>query len=213
VLSAFGWTWTANRKAWATVRRAVLIVLAFTLGHTVTLALVSLGWISFPTTPVEILVAVSIIVAGIHAIKPLIPRGEIVMAGVFGLVHGAAFATTILDLRLNLGATIAAVLGFNIGVELAQLVLVALILPWLILLVRTPAYVGLRWVLALVSVVFSIGWIVGIVTDTDSVFTPMFDAIAAQPFGFYAVLVAGCVALWVFTRSWSPKDPSALPGL
>lgn len=209
--SAFGWTWTENRKPWATVRRAAFIVLSFTLGHTATLALVSLGWISFPTTPVEVLVAVSIIVAGIHAIKPLIPRGEILMAAIFGLVHGAAFATTILDLQLNLGATLAAVLGFNIGVELAQLALVALILPWLILLVRTSAYVWVRCAPALVSVVFSIGWIVGIATDSDSVFTPIFAAIAAQPVAFYAVLVAGCVALWAFTKSWTPKNSGVLP--
>jgi len=211
-LSACGWSWTEKRAVWPTVRRAVLIVLAFTLGHTVTLALVSLGWISFPTTPVEILVAVSIIVAGVHAITPLIPRGEILMAGIFGLVHGAAFATTILDLQLNLGATIAAVLGFNIGVELAQLVLVALILPWLILLVRTPSYAWVRCALAVASVVFSIGWIVGIATDSDSVFTPIFAAIAAQPLAFYAVLVAGCAALWAFTKAPGPKDSPGLPG-
>ena len=209
---ARGRSWTGIRKPWPTVGRAALIVLSFTLGHTVTLALVSFGWMSFPTTPVEILVAVSIIVAGIHAVKPLIPRGEIPLAGIFGLVHGAAFATTILDLQLNLGATIAAVLGFNIGVELAQLALVALILPLFILLVRTPAYIWVRTALALVSVVFSIGWIVGIATDSDSVFTPMFDVIAAYPFAFYAVLVASCVALWSFTKTWSPKDPSALSG-
>jgi hypothetical protein len=210
-LSSFGWAWTEKRAIWPTVRRAVLIVLAFTLGHTVTLALVSLGWISFPTTPVEILVAVSIIVAGVHAITPLIPRGEILMAGIFGLVHGAAFATTILDLQLNLGATIAAVLGFNLGVELAQLVLVALILPWLILLVRTPSYAWVRCALAVASVVFSIGWIVGIATGSDSVFTPIFAAIAAQPVAFYAFVVASCLVLLVFTKAKDPKDSPALP--
>ena len=211
-LAVLGWSWTGIRRPRPTVGRAALIVLSFTLGHTVTLALVSLGWISFPTTPVEILVAVSIVVAGVHAIKPLIPRGEILMAGIFGLVHGAAFATTLLDLQLNLGATLAAVLGFNIGVELAQLVLVALILPWLMLLVRTPAYGWVRCALALVSVVFSIGWIVGIATDSDSVFTPIFAAIAANPLAFYAVLVAGSLALWAFTKSWTPKDSQGLPG-
>lgn len=208
--SLSGRSWTGRRRVWPTVGRATLIVLSFTLGHTVTLAVVSLGWVSFPTTPVEILVAVSIIVAGVHAITPLIPRGEIVMAGLFGLVHGAAFATTILELQLDLGATLAAVLGFNIGVELAQLIVVALVLPWFILLARTPAYRWVRWVLALASVLFAAGWIIGIATGTDSVFTPLFDGIAAQPAAVYAVLAAGCLALWAFTKTWSEKDPTAL---
>ncbi len=69
--------------------------------------------------------------AAIHAIK-LMPRGELLIAGVFGLVHGTAFATTILDLNLGFGEKLVAIVGFNIGVELAQLCAAVLVLPLLI---------------------------------------------------------------------------------
>ena len=180
-----------------------------------TLALVSLGLISFPTKPVEILVAVSIIVAAIHAIRPLMPRGELLIAGVFGLVHGTAFATTILDLNLGFGEKILAILGFNVGVELAQLTAAVLVLPLLILLSHARAFAAFRTVVAGIAIVAAAAWIVGISTDQNSALQPVFDEIARFPIAFYLALVVIVVGLWYFTRARRTENtrPGCLPAM
>lgn len=204
-----GWRWTQPIPLKKTLLRALLIVTAFTAGHLITLALVSLGLISFPTKPVEILVAVSIVVAGIHAIRPLMPRGEVLIAGVFGLVHGTAFATTILDLNLAFEEKLWAILGFNIGVELAQLLAAALVLPLLIVLSHARAYGPFRMGVAIFAIVAAVAWIVGITTDSDTVLQPLFDAIAAFPIPFYLGLVALVGVLWFTTRLPRADPPEA----
>ena len=191
-----------------TIVRAALIISCFTVGHLITLALVSLGLVSFPTKPVEILVAVSIIVAAAHAIRPLLPRGELLIAGVFGLVHGTAFATTILDLNLGFGEKLLAILGFNIGVELAQLCVAVLVLPLLIWLSHARAYSGFRIGVAVVAITAAAAWIVGIATDRESVLQPVFDELALFPLPAYAAFVALIAGLWYFTRT--PRMDAAI---
>ncbi|MCC2032630.1 HupE/UreJ family protein [Microbacterium allomyrinae] len=195
-----GYRWEQPIPLKSSLMRALLIITSFTAGHLVTLALVSLGVISFPTKPVEILVAVSIVVAAIHAFRPIVPRGELLIAGVFGLVHGTAFATTILDLNLGFGEKLVAILGFNIGVELAQLTAAVLVLPLLIWLSHSRAYAGFRNGVAVVAIVAATAWIVGIGTDNDSILQPAFDQIAHFPIASYLALVALVAGLWYFTR-------------
>ncbi len=191
-----------------TIGRAALIISAFTVGHLITLALVSFGLLSFPTKPVEVLVAVSIIVAAVHAIKPLLPRGELYIAGVFGLVHGTAFATTILDLNLGFSEKLIAILGFNVGVELAQLTAAVLVLPLLIWLSHTAAYGAFRVAISATAMIAATAWIVGIAGDADSVFQPLFNTIAEYPLVCYLALVAIVAGLWLFTRS--PRTPAEM---
>lgn len=200
-----GWRWRQPIPLKTTLARATLIITSFTAGHLVTLALVSLGLLSFPTKPVEILVAVSIIVAAAHAIRPLLPRGELLIAGGFGLVHGTAFATTILDLNLGFGEKLVAIFGFNLGVELAQLIAAVLVLPLLIWLSHVRAYAGFRVGVAAAAIVAASAWIVGIGTDGDSVLQPAFDQIAAYPIASYLLLVAVVAALWWFSRARQPR--------
>jgi hypothetical protein len=200
VRSRRGFRWTQPIPTKRAVLRAALIITSFTVGHLITLALVSLGVISFPTKPVEILVAVSIVVAAIHAIKPLMPRGELIIAGAFGLVHGTAFATTILDLNLGFGEKLVAILGFNIGVELAQLIAAVLVLPLLIWLSHARAYPGFRTVIAALAIVAATAWIIAISVDGTTVLQPVFDGIARYPIVWYLVLVAVVAVLWYFTR-------------
>ncbi len=183
-----------------TIGRAALIITAFTGGHLVTLALVSLGLVSFPSKPVEILVAISIVVAAAHALKPLLPRGEIIIAGGFGLVHGTAFATTILDLNLGFGEKLAAILGFNIGVELAQLTAALLVLPLLVWLSHARAFAGFRVGVAVLAIIAAVAWIAGILTDQESALQPLFDGVAQAPVLFYGALVALVAVLWWTTR-------------
>jgi hypothetical protein len=132
------------------------VVTAFTAGHSLTLAAAAPGWVSVPAGPVEVAIAVSVGVAAVHAVRPLARRGEVLLAAGFGLVHGLAFAGILTDLG---GATsLPALLAFNVGVELAQLLTVALVFPSLYLASRTRWYPALRLVGAAVALVAATGW-------------------------------------------------------
>ncbi len=175
--------------------RTALIATAFTLGHSLTLVLVTLGWLSVPTVVVESLVAVSIVVAAVHAARPVLPRLELVIAALFGLVHGAAFAKTLVELDLEPGALAGALVGFNLGVEAAQLIAIALILPPLALASSSRWFVGVRYGLAIVGGLAGVAWLVGVLTGTDSVFQGLFDAVAAYPVLAYGLYASALVAV------------------
>jgi hypothetical protein len=155
----------AARRRWAgpvgwrsAVRKIAGITLAFTLGHSVTLAAGALG-VPVPQRLVEALIAVSILVAAVHALRPLFPGREAVVAAGFGLVHGLAFSEALRELDLNGTQLVKALLGFNLGIEAMQLIVVALVLPPLILLARAERYRRLRIVASLVTAVAAVGWL------------------------------------------------------
>lgn len=135
------------------------IVTAFTVGHSLTLLLGALGWVHLPGKPVEILIAVSILVSAIHAWRPVFPGKEMWVAAGFGLVHGLAFAGTLNDLSLSTGKMLFSILGFNLGIEFMQLLIIALVIPILIALSRTSAYRFVRIGGALVASAAAIFWI------------------------------------------------------
>ncbi|MDN4482818.1 HupE/UreJ family protein [Demequina lignilytica] len=181
---------TLRETAGAAARRAATLVTSFTAGHTISLALVSLGLISLPTVVTESLVALSVVAAAAHAMVPALRRGEAWTAGLFGIVHGTAFATTLVALDLPLGRLIAAIVGFNVGVELAQLVVVAALLPALVWAARSRWFAGLRWAVAAAGAVAGAAWLVGVVRGEASVLGAAFDAIIAHPWQAYAVALA-----------------------
>jgi hypothetical protein len=158
-LFAVGGRWTG----FGGVRRGVIqllrVVTAFTIGHSLTLAAAASGWVHAPVRPVEILIAVTILVSAIHAIRPLFPGREAFVAGTFGLVHGLGFATMIAGYGIDPWHTALTVLGFNIGIELMQIAVVVATVPWLLALARTPWYGGVRVAGAGVASVAALGWI------------------------------------------------------
>lgn len=111
-------------------RRAMWVVTAFTIGHSVTLGLAVTGDIRLPTQLIEFLIPITIVATCIENMvvrdrERAIWGGKYrpVFAGVFGLVHGAGFANYLRDL---FGDHIAVpLLGFNIGIELGQIVVLA----------------------------------------------------------------------------------------
>ena len=128
----------------ASVRESLLrilrIVTAFTVGHSVTRTLAALGVIHTPKRSIEVLIAVSILVSAVHALRPILAGKEAWLAGLFGLVHGLAFAATLDRLGLGHWDRLAGIVSFNLGIEALQMLVVAAILPSLILLSRTRVY-------------------------------------------------------------------------
>jgi hypothetical protein len=117
-------------------RRALFIAItAFTIGHSVSLALAALDVVRLPQGPVEVAIAASILVLALELGAPRsdetqrpIERHPALIPGAFGLLHGRGFAGVLLDAGLPVTAIPHALLGFNVGIELAQLALVAVAL-------------------------------------------------------------------------------------
>jgi hypothetical protein len=105
------------------------VVTAFTLAHSLTLSLAALGVVALPSRLVESVIAASVIVAALNNLRPLYQRGRVLFAFGFGLLHGFGFASVLADLGLPQGALLVSLVGFNVGVELGQLAIVAVFLP------------------------------------------------------------------------------------
>lgn len=116
------------------------IVTAFTVAHSVTLTLATLGLVSLPSRWVESTIAASVIIAALNNIYPLFRERRWLMAFLFGLIHGFGFASVLSDLGLPQDALVVALVGFNVGVETGQLAIVAGFLPLIYFLRRTWLY-------------------------------------------------------------------------
>ncbi len=116
------------------------IVTAFTLAHSLTLTLATLEIVKLPSRLTESAIAASVVLAASNNLWPLVrERGWMVAFG-FGLIHGFGFATALSDLGLVHGALLLTLVGFNLGVELGQLAIVAAFLPLAFTLRRTWFY-------------------------------------------------------------------------
>ena len=129
------------------------------MGHSLTLIVGTLTRLDIPAQPIEALIALSILISAVHALRPMFPGREVLVAGFFGLIHGLAFSFTLAELNLNAGQMALSLLGFNLGIEAMQLTVMALTLPWLILLARTPVYPAVRTGGASVAALAALGWL------------------------------------------------------
>lgn len=121
--------------------RVIIIVSAFTLAHSITLSCAALGWIVLPSRLVESAIAASVLIA---ALVNLLPRtagaSGVWIAFVFGLLHGFGFANVLSEIDADGEPVLRTLLGFNLGVELGQLAIVAVFLPLAYLLRGTRFY-------------------------------------------------------------------------
>lgn len=154
-----GKRWGAFRGLKGSFGQLLKIVTAFTLGHSLTLLIGGMGWVRLPQKPVEILIAVSILVSAIHAIRPIFAGREAWVAGGFGLVHGLAFSSSIAQFGFSTWSLVMTILGFNLGIELMQLAIVIMVVPALILLGRSQTYAPVRTAGAALAAVAALCWI------------------------------------------------------
>ncbi len=139
VLRSIEGQWRGATRLGEVTRDIVTIVTAFTIAHSTTLALAVTGTVHLPSQPVELAIAASIAVAGLINLLPRLSRLRLPLAFGFGLVHGFGFANVLGELDATGTSLLPLLAGFNIGVEIAQLAIVALVLP-LIYMAR-----GTRW--------------------------------------------------------------------
>lgn len=133
LLFVLGLIWLV-RSGWMLVRT----ITAFTIGHSLSLAAATFGWVGIPERPLNATIALSIVFVGVEIVK--LQRGEVGLtarypwsvAFAFGLLHGLGFATALTALGIPQATLPIALLFFNVGVEIGQLsfVMVVLALIW-----------------------------------------------------------------------------------
>ena len=157
------------------VRRLIWSITAFTVAHSITLASASLGWVTAPSGPIEALIAFSIAVVAAEVIS--VNRGEDVpgssqpwiIAFAFGLLHGFGFAGALSETGLPADAVPSALLFFNVGVEVGQLIFVGWVLTLAFLLKRiwprmiSPASTTTAYLVGALAAYWTIDRVVSIV--------------------------------------------------
>lgn len=140
-------------------RRLAWAITAFTAAHTITVASAAFGWLSLRTAPVEACIALSIMFVAAEALRDrqtLARRWPALLAFVFGLVHGLGFAGALQSFGLPQQHVVVALLTFNLGVELGQLLVVVLAFGLFSLVRRQPAAARLK-----VPMLYGIGALAG----------------------------------------------------
>lgn len=139
--------------------KILTIVSCFTIAHTITLSLAALGVVHVPSRLVESVIALSITIAALHNLWPVARVNEAAIAFVFGLFHGFGFASVLGSLGLGTDHLVLSLLGFNVGVEVGQVAIIAVVFPLLFVARRWRIYtlgfrlgsvglmaIGLLWV-------------------------------------------------------------------
>ena len=206
VVSGSRWGPPAPRRQ--SLLRILGIVTAFTIGHSVTLALAALGIFTVPSRPIEVLIAVSIFVSSLHALRPVIAGKEVWVAGFFGLIHGLAFAVTLERLGLARWQRVAGIFAFNLGIETMQLLVVAAILPSLMLMSGSRAYTIFRTGGAVFAGAASVGWIVERLFDVEMPVDPIVNALAHRAVWIAAALFLTALCLFRMQLDDRPLRPS-----
>lgn len=144
------------------------VVTAFTVAHSVTLALAALDVVRLPPVLIETAIAATITLAALNLVFPLVTQRLWMLAFGFGLIHGFGFANVLADLDLPATNLVTALVAFNIGVELGQLAIVAVLLPGLLLLAKRPLYARTALPAAAVLIAaVGTAWLVGRTLDVE----------------------------------------------
>ena len=124
----------SHRAAWVF---ALKVITAFTLAHSITLAMATLGLISLPDKLIESVIALSIMISAILNLQQRLHINHWLLAFSFGLIHGMGFANGLKELGLSSSYFVETLIAFNVGVELGQLSVVLLVAVPLVWLVRS----------------------------------------------------------------------------
>jgi hypothetical protein len=208
-------TLVTNRKQWGqfggvgySLVRIFKIVTAFTIGHSVTLLIGATGLITFPGRPIEILIALGILMSATHAYKPVFSGKEMYIAAGFGLIHGMAFAETLVNLYPDADRMALSILGFYLGIGIKQMFIILLIMPWLIILSRINFYNGLRIAGAFIAAVASVGWMVEGITGKPNFIGSAVMAASGHAIWLVVVLAVAAI-MGFFVKAGSSMSSSS----
>lgn len=137
LLALFWGAWRAPRR----LRELALTATTFTVAHSISLAATTLGWIRVPSAPAEAAIALSLVLVALDVGRV---RERLGLVAAFGVVHGLGFAGALAEIGLPRGAVPTALLAFNVGVEVAQALVLGGCLVLALLATRIPRIRDLR---------------------------------------------------------------------
>ena len=150
--------WQKEPSTSRILKHTVILVSAFTLAHSITLTATALNFIALDSRLVELGIAISVLLTALNNIYPLIVRLGIITFA-FGLLHGMGFASVFADLNAQSNNLVLSVVAFNIGVEVGQLAIVAVLLPLLLWLRHFAFYAKtLMPLLSSIIAIIAINW-------------------------------------------------------
>ena len=180
IRTATGWLPAENFKP--TVIDVLKVVTAFTVAHSITLTLATLHVLSLPSRWVEAAIALSVVLAALNNVFPIILKYRWLVAFVFGLIHGFGFATVLSDLGLQGTTLVLALIGFNLGVEVGQIGILSVYIPISYAMRRTWIYKNIIFnVGSMLIAVIATAWLVERVFNIElfsmANFTAMINAV------------------------------------
>jgi len=171
------WEWVPVPEFKSAFFYILKIVTAFTIAHSITLALASLGYVELNSRLVESIIAFSIAVAAFHNIVPIFKAKEWVITFIFGLFHGFGFASVLGEKGLSGDFMAYSLLGFNVGVELGQVLIVCAIFPVLYFIRKTRFYPHLIFWGSIFLILMAMHWVIERAFDFNFKFFNVFKDI------------------------------------
>jgi HupE / UreJ protein len=200
--------WAMPQGIRPTLLQLLRVISAFTLGHSLTLAISAMGWCVLPQKPVEILIAASVLVSAIHAMRPIFPGRESWIALGFGLIHGLAFASSLAEKGFYGGYLLLSLVSFNLGIEVMQMMILAVVLPWLILVSRVKVYTVWRLAGAGFAGIAALLWIIQRAIDWQNPLDEKLMQMTHAPWACLVGLVILAVLSFRMGKKWSGVIPS-----
>ncbi|WP_338788737.1 HupE/UreJ family protein [Metabacillus sp. FJAT-53654] len=141
-----------------TFRQIITLITTFTIAHSITLVLATIGLVQLPGRLVESVIALSIIYVALHNITQPNSKQSPWLVLIFGLVHGFGFAGILSEMNLSQGNFATSILFFNLGIELGQVIILSLIYPVILFIQKKQYY---KWFAPSVStaiLLFGLVW-------------------------------------------------------
>jgi hypothetical protein len=157
-------------------KKVLILVTAFTIGHSVTLALATLNLVRFPGNVIEFLIPITIVLTALgnlfnktatssRIVEQKPPKLRYIMALLFGLIHGLGFSNYLRSLLGKEASIFQPLLAFNIGLEVGQLAIVLVILCLAFIFQRMLRVANRDWVLVVSGIV--IGFALTLIIETN----------------------------------------------
>jgi len=147
-------------------KKVLILVTAFTVGHSITLALAVYRVVTYSSTVIEFLIPVTIFVTAVSNIfrsEDSVTKGNIhlnyIFAAVFGLIHGLGFSTLLRELLGKNTDIVTQLLAFNIGLEIGQIIVVAIFMAVTFIIVDLAGFSRRDWKMVISSAIAGIALI------------------------------------------------------
>jgi len=187
--------WRPSPSFGYSLLRIVFVATMFTIAHSITFTLAGLDYLPLPPSKLtETVIALSIVLAALHNLRPIFGHKEWLFAFVFGLFHGMGFAGLVEDLDINRTTQLVSLLGRNVGIEIAQLIIILLTFPLLFLLRRTRVYIPAFTVVSVGLAAVSGLWVIERVFEVNLHINGLVDRAIEWPRALWGMLALTAIA-------------------